>query len=92
MSTMNALAKLFEAAAPALGAQPDQLEAIDGNIRVKGNPNKSLTWAAACRKLGTNKISEMGVVQRTQWRQSADPGRLRACRSRTSRWTPKPAS
>ena len=46
---MNALAKLFEVVAPALGAQPDQLEAVDGTIQVKGNPNKSLTWKAACR-------------------------------------------
>jgi len=59
-STLNALAKLFETAAPALGAEPDQLEAVDGNIRVKGNPNKSITWTAACRKL-TTPISEMGV-------------------------------
>jgi xanthine dehydrogenase YagR molybdenum-binding subunit len=28
---------------------------------VKGNPNKSLTWAAACKKLGQTKIAEMGV-------------------------------
>ena len=59
-STINALSKLFEAAAPALGAEPDQLEAVDGHIRVKGNPNKSLTWAAACKKIGAGKISEMG--------------------------------
>jgi xanthine dehydrogenase YagR molybdenum-binding subunit len=59
-STLNALAKLFETAAPALGAQPDDLEAVDGNIRVKGNPNKSIAWQAACRKL-TGPISEMGV-------------------------------
>ena len=59
-SSINALVKLFEAAAPALGAQPEDLEAVDSRIRVKGNPNKSLTWQAACRKLGTTKISEMG--------------------------------
>ena len=59
-ATMNALAKLFEVVAPALGAQPDQLEAVDGSIQVKGNAAKSLTWKAACRKLGTSKISEMG--------------------------------
>ena len=59
-ATVNALAKLFEVAAPALGAQPEDLEAIDGHIRVKGNPNKSLSWDAACRKMGTSKISEMG--------------------------------
>ena len=59
-AAVNALAKLFEAAAPALGAQPEQLEAVDGHIRVKDTPNKSLTWQAACRKLGVAKISEMG--------------------------------
>ncbi len=60
-STVNALAKLFDVVAPALGAEPDQLEAVDGHIRVKGNPAKTLTWAAACKKLGTNTISEMGT-------------------------------
>ena len=60
-STVNALAKLFETVAPTLGAEADQLEAVDGNIRVKGTPSKTMTWAAACRKLGPNKISEMGT-------------------------------
>ncbi len=59
-SSMNALAKLYETVAPALGAQPEELEAVDGHVRVKGSPNKSLTWQAACRKLGTAKIAEMG--------------------------------
>jgi xanthine dehydrogenase YagR molybdenum-binding subunit len=62
-STVNALAKLFETVAPSLGAQPDQLEAVDGHVRVKGNPAKSLTWAAACKKLGATKISEEGENQ-----------------------------
>ncbi len=61
MSSMNALYKLFETVAPALGTEPDNLEAVDGQIRVKGTPSKSLTWVAACKKLGPNKISEMGV-------------------------------
>ena len=60
-SSVNALAKLFEAVAPDLGAQPDQLEAAGGQIRVKGTPGKSLSWEAACRKLGAGSISEMGV-------------------------------
>src|ERR1035441_2193578 len=57
---VNALGRLFEAAAPALGAQPEQLEAVDGKIQVKGSPAKSLTWKEACRKLGTASIAEMG--------------------------------
>jgi len=60
-STMNALLKLYEVAATALGTTPDQLEAADGKIQVKGTPARSLTWAAACRKLGTKTITEMGV-------------------------------
>jgi xanthine dehydrogenase YagR molybdenum-binding subunit len=62
-AAVNALAKLFDAVAPSLGAPADQLEAVDGNIRVKGNPSKSMTWQAACRKLGSSKISEMGENQ-----------------------------
>ena len=59
-STVNALAKLLDAVAPSLGGAADQLEAVDGRIQVKGDSSKSLTWKAACQKLGVNKISEMG--------------------------------
>lgn len=55
---VNARAKLFEAVAPSLGAQPDQLEAVDGQIRVQGG-GKSLPWKAACQKLGTRIIDEV---------------------------------
>ena len=60
MSTTNALNKLFEVVAPLLNTTPDQLEAKDGRIQVKGNPDKSMTWQMACQKLGTSSISEMG--------------------------------
>jgi xanthine dehydrogenase YagR molybdenum-binding subunit len=62
-SSVNALAKLFEAVAPTWNVQPDQLEAVDGHIRVKGEPNKSITWAAACKKIppGEGKISAEGA-------------------------------
>jgi xanthine dehydrogenase YagR molybdenum-binding subunit len=59
-ATLNALAKLFEVAAPVLGAQPEELESVDSHIRVKANPSKSMTWEAACRKMGTSKISAEG--------------------------------
>jgi xanthine dehydrogenase YagR molybdenum-binding subunit len=59
---INALAKLFEAAAPALSAQPEDLEAVDGTVRVKSDHKKSMTWAAACKKIGPGgKISETGA-------------------------------
>ena len=62
-ATMNALVKLFEVVAPGLGAPPEELEAVDGKIQVKGNPAKSLLWKAACKKLGVKTISEMGENQ-----------------------------
>ena len=60
-ATVNALVKLFEAVAPALGAPADQLEAVDGRIRVKGNPDKGMSWQQACQKLGTMSITENGA-------------------------------
>ena len=61
-ASVNALVKLFDAVAPALGTSADRLEAAGGQIRVKGNPSKSLTWTAACKKIGVaGVISEMGV-------------------------------
>lgn len=59
--TVNALQKLFEEVAESLGSTADQLEARDGKIQVKGNPAKSLTWKAACQKLGVKSITETGV-------------------------------
>ncbi len=59
-ASVNALEKLFEKVAPALGAPADQLEAADGKIQVKGNPAKSIAWKAACQKLGTTKITAEG--------------------------------
>jgi xanthine dehydrogenase YagR molybdenum-binding subunit len=61
ISALNSLQKLFEAVSPALGAPADQLEAIDGQVRVKGNPSKSMSWKQACQKLGTTSISETGA-------------------------------
>ncbi|HUQ90057.1 MAG TPA: xanthine dehydrogenase family protein molybdopterin-binding subunit [Bryobacteraceae bacterium] len=60
IATVNALDKLFEKVAPALNTTPDKLEAVGGKIQIKGEPAKSLTWAAACKKLGVQSISENG--------------------------------
>ena len=61
-SGINALAKLFEAVAPAFNAQPEDLEAVDGTVRVKSDTKKSMTWVAACKKIGPGgKISETGA-------------------------------
>jgi len=60
ISTSTALEKLLEAVAPSLNVKPEELEAVDGKIQVKGNAAKSLTWKAACGKLGVRTISETG--------------------------------
>jgi xanthine dehydrogenase YagR molybdenum-binding subunit len=57
---VNALQKLFETVGPTLSAPPDRLEAVDGKIRMIGNPDKGMSWQQACQKLGVNTISEMG--------------------------------
>jgi xanthine dehydrogenase YagR molybdenum-binding subunit len=57
---MNALQKLFEIAAQSLNVPAEQLEAVDGRIRMRGNPDKGMSFQQACQKLGVNSISEMG--------------------------------
>ena len=89
---MNALAKLFEAVAPSLGAPPDQLEAVDGRIRVKGNPDKGMTWQQACQKLGVNTIVEMGENDPQASPRASTPAARRACRWPTFPSISKPAA
>ena len=59
-ASVKALDKLLEAVAPSLGTTADKLVAVDGRVQVAGDPSKSLTWKAACAKLGTRKIEEIG--------------------------------
>jgi xanthine dehydrogenase YagR molybdenum-binding subunit len=56
-ASVDALEALFKQVAPALGTEPENLEAAHGKIQVKGNPAKSLTWKQACAKLGVTPIS-----------------------------------
>jgi xanthine dehydrogenase YagR molybdenum-binding subunit len=57
---VDARDQLIAAVAPALGVQPTQLEAVEGRIRVQGDPSKSLTWKEACSKLGVKTIEAHG--------------------------------
>src|SRR5215467_9493638 len=59
-AAVDALTALFEKVAPALNAQPGDLEAVNGAIRVKSDPRRSLSWKAACAKLGTQPIQVVG--------------------------------
>ena len=56
----EALNSLLAKVAPSLGAPPDQLEAWDGKIQVKGNAGKSIPWKQACAKMGASSISGTG--------------------------------
>ncbi|MCU1266121.1 MAG: xanthine dehydrogenase, molybdenum binding subunit apoprotein [Acidobacteria bacterium] len=51
---------IFAKAAPSLNAKPEELEAWGGVIHVKTDPNRSLTWAQACAKLGGMPITVRG--------------------------------
>jgi len=59
-ASLNALQKLYDIVGPILSAPPDRLEAVDGRVRMIGNPDKGMSWQQACQKLGVNTISEMG--------------------------------
>jgi xanthine dehydrogenase YagR molybdenum-binding subunit len=51
---------LFEKVAPALDAKPDDLECVNGTVRVKNDPSRSLPWKQACAKLGAMPVTARG--------------------------------
>lgn len=59
-AAIDAREQLFAKVAPALNAQPDDLEAVGGNIRVKSAPSRSMRWKDACARLGTQPIQALG--------------------------------
>jgi xanthine dehydrogenase YagR molybdenum-binding subunit len=59
-AALDALDQVLAKAAPALDAKPEDLEAVGGTIRVKGNPSRSMTWSQACAKLGAMPITVRG--------------------------------
>lgn len=59
-AALDALDQIFAKVAPGLDAQPADLEAVGGLIRVKNIPTRNVTWAQACRKLGTMPLTVRG--------------------------------
>jgi xanthine dehydrogenase YagR molybdenum-binding subunit len=59
-SSVNALQKLFEVVAKSLDVPVESLEAVDQRIRMRGNPDKGMSFQQACQKLGVTTISELG--------------------------------
>ncbi len=56
-AVVDARDALFAKVAPALNAQPDDLEAREGTIRVKSDTSRSLSWKEACSKIGATPIT-----------------------------------
>jgi len=59
-AALDALDELYAKVAPVLDAKAEELEAWDGSIRVKGSPNRRLSWKDACSKLGVTPITTRG--------------------------------
>jgi xanthine dehydrogenase YagR molybdenum-binding subunit len=59
-AAVDARDALFAKVAPALGVQPDQLECVNGIVRAKSDPGKSLSWKEACSKLGAMPLTVRG--------------------------------
>ncbi len=56
-AVVDARDALLAKVAPALNAQPDDLECRDGQVRLKSDPNRSLSWKEACSKIGATPIT-----------------------------------
>ncbi|HYX52904.1 MAG TPA: xanthine dehydrogenase family protein molybdopterin-binding subunit [Candidatus Limnocylindrales bacterium] len=59
-AAVDARDQLFAKVARALNAKPEELEAVEGSIRVKGAPSRSMSWKDACARLGTQPIQVVG--------------------------------
>ena len=59
-AAVDARDALFAKVAPSLNAQPDQLESKNGQIRVKGDSSRALSWKEACSKLGAMPVTARG--------------------------------
>ena len=59
-AAQDALTQIFARVAPELGAPPEQLEAVEGRIQVKGNSGRSMSWKQAAARIGMNPLSITG--------------------------------
>jgi len=73
---LDALDALFAKVAPALHAQPGELESVGGQVRVIGHPERALSWKDACAKLGAMPVSVRGSNPEAQPGRRHQPGDL----------------
>jgi xanthine dehydrogenase YagR molybdenum-binding subunit len=60
-AALAALDQVFAKAAPELKAKPEELEAAEGKVRVKGAPDRSMTWKQAMSLFGRSPITATGA-------------------------------
>jgi xanthine dehydrogenase YagR molybdenum-binding subunit len=59
-AAVDARDALFAKVAPALNAQPDELECKNGQVSVKGDSSRALSWKEACSKVGAMPVTVRG--------------------------------
>ena len=59
-AAVDARQALFAKVAAALNAQPADLECVNGAVRVKSDPSRSLNWKQACSKMGAMPVTARG--------------------------------
>ncbi len=59
-AAVDARDALFAKVAPALNAKPEELECVNGTVRVKADSSRSLSWKEACSKLGAMPLTVRG--------------------------------
>lgn len=59
-ASVDARDALFVKVAPALESTPEQLEVVKGQVRVKGQASRTLSWKEACAKMGAIPINAHG--------------------------------
>ena len=59
-AAVDAREALFAKVAPALNAQPEDLESVNSTVRVKSEPSRSLNWKQACSKIGAVPLTIRG--------------------------------
>ena len=59
-AAVDARELLFAKVAPALNAQPADLECVNSTVRVKSDPSRSLNWKQACSKMGAMSLTARG--------------------------------
>jgi xanthine dehydrogenase YagR molybdenum-binding subunit len=71
-AAVDAREGLFAKVAPALRAKPAELECVNGMVRVKGHPDRALSWKDACAKIGTMPLTFRGHNDRSPSKNQPD--------------------